>query len=321
MKLLHKADPNIHPKAWNPPDLDSDVPVRSQSTRKEQVQTIFQKEDENNANSKKKIEKSKLHRDGSNKNFASWQPGHLADQSESAREDEWDFVEISDTPFDKSWKVKAPNFFSEDADQREFFISENEGTKILEKARHQAEEIILAAQTQADDVLMQAESEIDEQKKEGYRQGQNEARLEIEDAINTVKKMIEEVECWKTDLLSQSEEILVGMIKDISVKMFGEGVELDSRALQSNLNRVMENAHGLGALKIFMNPRDAKLLDSYWSEQQMLMLGEQVKIVPANNIKPGGCLIKGSMGTVDGRIETQLDAILKTFDGQDAPAE
>jgi flagellar biosynthesis/type III secretory pathway protein FliH len=111
------------------------------------------------------------------------------------------------------------------------------------------------------------------------------------------------------------------MLKDISRKMFGDGAKLDSQTLHTNLNRIMENARGLGVLKIFLNPNDAKLLDPSWGEQQMLSLGEQVKIVASGNILPGGCLIKGNIGTVDGRVETQLDTILKTFDEPNMSAE
>ena len=66
--------------------------------------------------------------------------------------------------------------------------------------------------------------------------------------------MVEEVQAWKTDLMSQGEHIVVDMLVEIAEKMFGEGVELNPEALQINLNCVMESAHGLGDLNIFMNP-------------------------------------------------------------------
>jgi flagellar biosynthesis/type III secretory pathway protein FliH len=103
------------------------------------------------------------------------------------------------------------------------------------------------------------------------------------------------------------------MLTEIAQKMFGEGVELNPEALQINLNRIMENAHGLGDLNIFLNPRDAKFLDPSWSEYQMLVTGNRVKIIPSGKITIGGCFVKGDMGSVDGRVETQLNAILKTF--------
>lgn len=307
MKLSHKENSDASLPAWNPPDLSAEPLAHSQSTHKEKILAIFKNEDE--LDTELKEEKTSVHMKGKGREFASWQPGLLTQQPPAFNKDEWAFIEVSDTPFDRAWKVQRPNYFPDGSAQ-----SDNEITVLLERARLQAEEIILAAQAEADDVLSQAQSEINEQKKDGYQQGKVEAHAEIEASVNAVRKMVEEVEAWNTELLSQSEPILVDMLKDISRKMFGDGVKLDAHSLHANLNRVMENAHGLGALKIFLNPNDARLLDPSWDEQQMLSLGEQVKIIPSGNVLPGGCLVKGNIGTVDARVETQLNAILRTFD-------
>lgn len=318
MKSLHKAKPNSALEAWSPPELDADAAVNSQTNRKEQVLAIFQKEEESKASSK---ESSILRRDTAGKNLTAWQPGHLDENNASTRADNWSFIEVTDTPFDRSWKVQSPGVFTKETSQRDMFFSEKEIATALERARLQAEEIILSAQAEADDLLLQAQSEIDHQKNEGYLHGKNEARAEIETAAKAIQTMVTEIETWKAEFLSQGEQILLEMLKDMARKMFGEGAKLDAPALHANLNRIIGNAHGLGMLKIFLNPIDARQLDPFWSEQQMLILGEQVKIVPSNNILPGGCLIKGNMGTVDARVETQLDSILNTFDNPQATAE
>jgi flagellar assembly protein FliH len=320
MKSLHKANLQAALESWNPQELNAEPVNSSSEEQKEQALAIFQKEAGSNRVQKRSAAKSELHSEGAVKKFAAWQPGLLSGQTEEPGEDEWSFLEIADTPFDKSWKVQKPAPISEGMNQRERLVSESEVSKILERARLQAEEIMLAAQNEADDVLLQAETEIEEQKKAGYEQGQIEARAEIEGAVKAVCIMVAEVEAWKTEFISESEKILVEMLKDIARKMFGEGAKLDPQTLQANLNRIMENARGLGVLKIFLNPNDARHLDPSWGEQQMLSLGEQVKIVPSSNVLPGGCLIKGNIGTVDGRVETQLEAILKTFDELDTSA-
>lgn len=321
MKSLSKVTPNASLPAWEPSELDPELAVNSQSVREERVLAIFKKEDEKVVTQKGKTDKSALHPKKTGENFTSWQPRALSDQIKADAPDEWTFIEVTDTPFDKSWKKQSPINFAAGTNLQERFISDNETSVILEQARRQAEEIILAAQAEADDVLLQAQSEIDEQKKEGYQQGRNEARAELDGTVNAVRKMVGEVEAWQAEFISQSEKILIEMLKDISRKMFGDGARLDPQTLHANLSRIMENAHGLGALKIFLNPNDAKLLDSSWSEQQMLIMGEQVKIVPSINVLPGGCLLKGNIGTVDARVETQLDSILKTFDEPDTSAK
>ena len=234
MKSLPKVNPDDSLVSWNPPDLNIESSTQPQSSNKEQVLAIFKKDDEPNADQKGKETKKQLHSKANGKSFSSWQPGLLDQQAAGINEEDWAFLDVSDTPFDRSWKVQSPNGFSDGIGPRE-----NEIAKLLERARLQAEEIILAAQAEADDILLQAQSEIDVQKKEGFEQGQKEARAEIEDAVKAVRKMAEEIEAWKTDLMSHSEHILVEMLKDIARKMFVDGVKLDAHALHTNLNRIM----------------------------------------------------------------------------------
>jgi flagellar biosynthesis/type III secretory pathway protein FliH len=44
-----------------------------------------------------------------------------------------------------------------------------------------------------------------------------------------------------------------------------------------------------------------------------LITGNKVRIIPSEKIQPGGCFVKGGMGMVDARVETQLAAILNTI--------
>ena len=316
MKSLHKGNTSASAKAWTPPELGDEPTPPAPGGQKEKVLSVF-RADEEETKQNGQSKKSALHQKGTQKNVTAWQPGAIGEQSESARVDDWSFIEVTGTPFDRAWQMQSPGQFSEGTSRGRFF-PDNESAKLLERARRQAEEIILNAQAEADNIMLQAQTEIDEQKKEGYQQGSEQALAEVEGTLKAVRMMAEEVHGWKSELTSQSEKILIEMMKDFARKMFGEGVKLDPQALHDNLDRIMENAGGLGELKVFLNPQDAKLLDPSWKEQQFLVLGEQVKIVPSANITRGGCLVKGNLGMVDARVETQLDSILNAFDGPTA---
>lgn len=308
MKSSCKPHANTSAKTWTPPELGDESAALTSGTQKEKILSVFRAEEEGTQEHEQT--KSALHQKGTGKNITAWQPGVLGEQNESPRVDDWSFLEISGTPFDKAWRMQSP----ETTTKQGRLISDNEQAQMRERARRQAEEIILNAQAEADNILLQAQAEIDEQKQEGYRQGQAQAHAEVEGTVNAVRKMAQEVNGWKTELTSQGEQILTEMMKDLARKMFGDGVRLDPQALHTNLDRIMENASGLGELKVFLNPQDATLLDPSWKEQQFLILGEQVKIVPSANITRGGCLVKGSLGMVDARVETQLDSMLSAFD-------
>ena len=306
------------PRSWTPPELGVDPAVASLDAQKQRALSFFTNENEKGTTGQGRSGKSSaVHAAGTNQHFSTWLPGITELESEPSEGSEWTFIKVSENGLIAEQERSARFFPSGGARRTGHSLPESEGKMILDRARKQAEEIMLAAQAEADEVLLQVQNEIEEHKKAAYQQGLQEARREMDYALKTVRAMLAEVDAWKNDLTSQGEKILVDMVKDISRKMFGEGLELDKNVLQSNLNRVLESAHGLGNLNIFLNPRDARMLDSSWVDQQILISGGQVKVIPSGNIASGGCYIKGNMGTVDGRVETQLDAILKTFDETD----
>jgi flagellar assembly protein FliH len=314
MKSFSKILPVIDQKqleTWKPTELEVEWTDTETDTQKKQILAIFHNDAEGNVNKKETGSHSVLHNNGISQGFSTWQPGEMISEPRVTQEVKWEFIESNRDS--KNHQVFEFDVLEEPVTQNKS-DPENKVARILEQARLQAEEIILAAQAEADNILLQAQEEIDEQKQEGHQHGLDKANGEIEDTLKATRTMVEEVRTWQTELISQGEHILVEMMKEISLKVFGEGAELDSNALQINLNRIMETAHGLGDLNIFLNPRDVKNLDPSWSEYQMLVTGDKVKIIPSGKITRGGCFVKGEMGVVDGRVEIQLNAIMKTFD-------
>ena len=315
-----KSSNNIHSKAayentqiWNPAELGGGVSASMKDSQKGKVLSIFSNEEDDSADNKEAGQHSALHLSGKNQKFNAWIPGDIKSHPTPVLKTEWAFIDVAADSLGKHDQAKMAKFLTGQVSRFGQFNPEDEVSMMLERARLQGEEIILAAQAEADNVLLQAQSEIDVQKKEGFQQGRNEARLELEDALKATQIMVNEVGDWKSALIAQGEQILVEMLKEISRKMFGDGVELSKNILQTNLSRVMESVNGLGNLNIFINPKDARNLDSSWVDQYLLISGGQAKIIPSENITRGGCYVKGNIGTVDGRVETQLDAFFKTL--------
>ena len=301
---IHSSSALEQLAAWTPSELEVEAPVSPATVQKEQILAILRNGQENNADRQQKRSKSIVRPQIANLAVTAWQPAEIDLQSPLKEIETWDFVEqpgdVNETPSQELW-LEQPN-------------PEKEAEEILKQARIQAEEIILEARTTADKVILQAQDEIDSEKKEGYRQGWTEGRDELGEALNAIHAVVEEVGQWRDALTAQGEAILVEMLKEIAQTMFGEGVRLDANALQINLNRVMEHAQKLGDLNIFLNTRDVERLDPSWSEYQLLITGNKVKIIPSEKITPGGCIVKGSMGMVDGRVETQLAAVINTIE-------
>jgi flagellar assembly protein FliH len=200
-------------------------------------------------------------------------------------------------------------------------LAEEEAAAILEQARKQAEEILIQAQKTVDDAMNQAQDELSNAKGEGYRQGWANAEEESSSVLKAAQEIVSQFTLWRDGMFAQSETMILEMVKQIGRSMFGDGLELEPKVMEANLNRVVENAKSLGDLKVYLNPFDADKLDPGWREYQQLISGNRVQIIPSDGIKPGGCFVQGQMGTVDARVETQLKTVMEVFEQEETSEE
>ncbi len=305
MKLLSKIIPASSTlQSWIAPELDVDRAPSATSVQNEQLLALFGATHNNTSRGQESGPRSNLHTVGTKMSLTNWFPNDIGLQPDAVSRERWDFVETSIDSF----KAADPQSVKNRPD------AEKEKAKLLQDARTQADQIILEARAAAEQIIQQAQTECEQVKRDGYQQGWNTAHSELQAALAATHEIVQETRQWQSSLLQEGEQILVGMLKELAQTMFGEGVRLDADALQINLNRIMENAQRLGDLNIFLNPQDANLLDASWRDYQLLITGNKVRIIPSEQIRPGGCIVKGNMGMVDGRVETQLAAVLNSID-------
>ncbi|WP_322794614.1 FliH/SctL family protein [Bellilinea sp.] len=217
----------------------------------------------------------------------------------------------------------TPPFVDEDDEVNRFFIGDQphpsgweqqqEALSIIEQARQQAAEILRRAEEEAGQIRLRAADELEAMRQTGYQEGLTRAQEEMRNTLQACAELIAEAQAWKQNLVASSEEIVLDMVREMAVALFGQGVALDDQALQINLNRIVEKASTLGELKVYLNPKDAASLDPEWKEYQALVLGNKVQVIPAEGITRGGCYIQGQYGAVDARVETQLRNLLASF--------
>lgn len=178
-----------------------------------------------------------------------------------------------------------------------------EAQRMIEQATSQANEIIRKAGEQAIQITYQSY-------KDGFAEGKEKAEEEAESILNMARKVLEEAYLWRQEVLSKSERSVIDLVKDIAVKMFGEGVALDPMVLKKAFEKALLEAKTLGYLRLHLHPDDMAALEPLWLKNQMMVVGQQIDLVPDEKIHRGGCFIEGQFGTVDARVETQLKVIL-----------
>ncbi len=293
MKSFRSGLPDAPIQAWIPMDL-----IPSQAEKKPQdlseFLSVFHSEDPTDAS------KNDPRSGGAFKGYRAggailpWQPGDFGE-----------LVAITRQP----WKPARATPVVELAPDP-VTLAQGQAAEILAKAQEQADQIVANAQNRAEEITLEA-----------HQTGWGIAEAETVTMITTAKEIVKQVSAWREEMLAQSESDVIGLVKAVAEKMFGEGVALDPKSLQETFDRALEDARALGDLRIYVSPEDAANLDPYWREFQISMSGHQVQVIPSEAIRRGGCFINGQLGAVDARVETQLKAIVETLTEEDESGE
>jgi flagellar assembly protein FliH len=178
---------------------------------------------------------------------------------------------------------------------------------VVLKFKNQASDILTQAETRAKDMLNEAESQVAEITRQAYTEGIASANAETDTLLQTAREIVEEVQAWKEATLNQGEVMMLRLIIEIAQTIFGDGLPLDPKMLGQTFSRALSQAKTLGDLRIYVHPEDAIAISPHWNRMQAAFGGQRIELIPSEIIKRGGCFIDGQFGSVDARVETQIE--------------
>jgi flagellar assembly protein FliH len=129
----------------------------------------------------------------------------------------------------------------------------------------------------------------------------------------TARGVLDEVQHWRSKMLADAEGPVLKLFETLAHLIFSEDLNLGDPILQEAFARALAEARPLGDLRIHVNPEDASLLGPHWPEQQASQSGQKLELVPNPDIRRGGCLVEGEHGSVDARVDTQLQVALEAL--------
>ncbi len=143
--------------------------------------------------------------------------------------------------------------------------------------------------------------------KEGYQDGLNQAKADLEDVKNAI-----------TSFLSAKQEVFEYIAPDILEISVDIAKKIIKKELQQDptiiLNNIIEILKGLSKeetkITLRVNPSQVSLLKAEMPDAvKNVGLDAKVLIVPDETIMEGGCMVTTTNGVIDATIETQLAVI------------
>jgi flagellar assembly protein FliH len=159
-----------------------------------------------------------------------------------------------------------------------------------------------------------AEDDLQRQLSEAYSRGVEEGRQVAERGLSNVFRAIREgadsLASLREKVLKKSEGDLLKLACLVAKKIILQEIRQDPMILANIVAVTVNQCSDREKITIKLNPADYQTV---MANQQMLAetVGDEsrVSLAPDSSVMPGGCLVETPTGTVDARIEAQLEEV------------
>lgn len=158
----------------------------------------------------------------------------------------------------------------------------------------------------------EAESARSKAEQEGYAAGHAKGSADAHEALREkVERFSDLVEsagnAFAADIDSL-EEVAVGIAFAAVCKILGRTLPT-AEGVRAAVGEVLKQAKDSEKLMVRLAPGDFYLLLQQQSEQGMERSAPNVELIPDERVSMGGCILETSGGSLDGRIETQMEML------------
>ena len=185
------------------------------------------------------------------------------------------------------------------------------------------EEDLAEVQKQAEMMLNQARSQVSiwqqEARQAGWQAGYDEARQaaldSLAETLATARQIAQSAVEAREQLLRQSQAELHRLAMAIARKIIGHQIEIAPEVVAAILQQVIEDACVREACVIRVNPDDYRVVQDHWAQIAAGHTADNSwELIADRRISRGGCIIEVNGGSIDARLETQLQQIERAFE-------
>ena len=170
------------------------------------------------------------------------------------------------------------------------------------QVRRQVSHMLRAARQQAALVLVQARRQARLIHRKARTQGYLEARRQVARRIGKALVRLER----------STETTLAGLLPlatAMARRIIRHELETNPATLAQICRQVIDEHRLEGTVRLVLNPGDLARVHGAWDEGLSGPGRVKVMFVTSPEIEPGGCLLEGDWGRIDGRLDVQLEEL------------
>lgn len=209
--------------------------------------------------------------------------------------------------------------------------------QLIDKAEEKAQEILKIAEQNARSIEQETQKKVnqcweDNKKKlesntleakqqgynEGFEKGEAEAKYQIQqeyqERMTQAQSLLQQAYEQKEAIIAEAEPFLLELSTTIASQIIKQELEDNPdkfvELIKQHLFRFKEKEF----ISVCVHPDDFDFIQSQRAHLVAVVNGEaEIKIIPDYTVTPKGCIIRTAYGSVDARIDTQLEEIKKVI--------
>ncbi|WP_339063326.1 FliH/SctL family protein [Tepidibacillus marianensis] len=213
---------------------------------------------------------------------------------------------------------------------KEHLIATNQ---VIQDAEETAKRIIEQAKQKAEEIQQKTISDINcwwEQEKhkliiqeeeasnrglqsgyeKGYHQGLQEAKEKQQDLVQQAAQILKEAYVLKEQIVQEAEPTIIDLSMTVAKKIILREIDSDPDIVKRITIETLKKTKEFEQIMINVDPNYFAYIQSARDELLMELNGNvELSIFPDSSIQDAGIMIKTSQGTLDARIDTQLEEL------------
>lgn len=185
----------------------------------------------------------------------------------------------------------------------------------------QAREITAAASSDADKLRQAAREEglrtgLEQGKALGRTEALEALRQEFEGRIQQFEAILTSAQEERRKVLAGIESEVVALALAVARKVLVDELRTNPEVVVAVARQAISRASVRETLTVRVNPADAEVIRSHRPDLMTSAEGiRTLEVAEDPRVMPGGCVIETATGTVEARIERQIDEITKALSG------
>jgi flagellar assembly protein FliH len=198
--------------------------------------------------------------------------------------------------------------------------AEMQAQQMLEQAQQHCQQMVNDAQAQLQAQFQQAGEQGQQQ---GYQQGfeqgvaagQEQGMQETLARVEQLKVEFIELVMARRKVLAAMEPEIVHLAVNIAEKIVGMELSAGREIITGIVRQALATLKERDEIVIRVNPSEVEAIQANQTEYEAMIEGlKRFEVIPDGAIEAGSCSIETSLGNVDARINTQLEAVRAGLD-------